>query len=79
VKLNAPRLYRLIGGHVRLYRVELGATQQALARAAGMTRSTVAGIESGRQRLPIHTLYRLAQALRVRPLALLPPEPWGRS
>lgn len=54
-------------------------TQGELARLVGMTRTSISNIESGRQKLQIHTLYDVARALEVSPTALLPtpanPEP----
>jgi len=54
-------------------------TQGELARLVGMTRTSISNIEGGRQKLQIHTLYDVAQALEVPPEALLPtqadPEP----
>ncbi len=50
-------------------------TQQQLADRTGgeLTRSAVANIESGRQRLAIHHLYLIAKGLDLEPAKLLPP------
>ena len=37
-----------------------------------MSRASIANIETGRQRIPLHHLYRLAHALKVDVNALLP-------
>ncbi|MEW5701575.1 MAG: helix-turn-helix transcriptional regulator [Candidatus Zixiibacteriota bacterium] len=49
-------------------------TQQQLADRTGgeLTRSAVANIESGRQRLAVHHLYLIARGLDVDPARLLP-------
>ena len=50
-------------------------TQDQLAELTQgtLSRSGIANIESGRQRLAIHQLYAIAEALGVHPAALLPP------
>lgn len=72
-------LYAELGGLVRARRESAGMTQSELARRVGMTRTSISNIESGRQRLQIHTLYDVARALDIPPEALLPtyadPEP----
>lgn len=49
-------------------------TQEDLAAATGgvLSRSAVANIENGRQRIAVHHLYLLAAALKVLPFELLP-------
>jgi transcriptional regulator with XRE-family HTH domain len=65
-------LYVELGDLVRSQRESTGMTQSELARLVGMTRASISNIESGRQRLQIHTLYDVARVLKVRPEALLP-------
>lgn len=48
-------------------------TQTQLADVAGVLRTTIANIESGRQRVPLHVLYKLATSLDVEARDLLPP------
>jgi transcriptional regulator with XRE-family HTH domain len=38
----------------------------------GLSRASIANIETGRQRIPLHHLYTLARALKVDVYALLP-------
>lgn len=64
------QFYIEIGRRVRLARTAL--TQAQLARRIDLTRPSVANLEAGRQRIPIHTFLRLAHALGVSPTALLP-------
>lgn len=72
-------LYVTLGRLVRAQRESASVTQGELARLVGMTRTSISNIESGRQKLQIHTLYDIARALKVPPEALLPtltdPEP----
>jgi transcriptional regulator with XRE-family HTH domain len=47
-------------------------SQGALGKRIGLSRASVANIESGRQRIPLHHLYRMAEALGVNAHTLLP-------
>ena len=47
-------------------------SQGSLGKRVGLSRASVANIEKGRQRIPLHHLYRLAQALGVNAHTLLP-------
>lgn len=47
-------------------------SQRALADAVNVSRTSIANIESGRHRVQIHVLYKLAAALGVEPHDLLP-------
>lgn len=67
-------LYREIGLRVRKERKELGFSQMELAEEVGLTRTSIVNIETGRQRLPIHVLYSVAEALGVSVTCLLPKE-----
>ncbi|MHC1558192.1 helix-turn-helix domain-containing protein [Actinomycetospora sp. C-140] len=66
--------YRRLGRRVRDARIEAGLSQAALADALQLTRSSVANLEGGRQRIQAHTLVTLAKALAVDPQSLLPEE-----
>src|SRR5215218_6040327 len=65
-------LYVALGGLVRARRERAELTQGELARRVGMTRTSITNIESGRQKVQLHTLYDIADALDVSPGALLP-------
>ena len=69
------RLYRMLGQFIKSARVRQHLTQEELAAQVGLTRTSVNNIEHGRQRIQIHTLYAFADALRMRPAALLPRAP----
>jgi transcriptional regulator with XRE-family HTH domain len=68
----ADRLYRLLGQYIKSARLQRHLTQEELAAYVGLTRTSINNIEHGRQRIQIHTLYALADALQTRPAALLP-------
>lgn len=60
------------GEVVRRQRRQAGLTQEHLATAAELSRTSVVNIERGRQGVSLPTLYRLAAALSCEPSALLP-------
>lgn len=60
-------LYALIGGKLQELRKNQDppVTQQALGLRVGLTRASIAQIEAGRQKPPLHTLYNLFIILGV--------------
>ena len=62
-----PDLSHGIGATLRAMRRAREMTQAEVATIAGVSASTVSEIESGNQNLSIDMLWRLCQALRVRP------------
>lgn len=67
-----------VGERVRLYRKRTRQTQQALADAVGVSRPAIANIESGRQRVPLDLLWRIA-AVTGFPFAQFVPESVARA
>ncbi len=65
-------LYWAVGCAIRKTRVGKGIGQQELADLVSMRRTSIVNIEGGRQRLPISTLYDIADALGVQATTLLP-------
>ena len=65
-------LYAAVGSRVRRARVDAGMTQVQLADVLGISRSSVANLESGRQRISVWRLASLAQALGCSRHDLLP-------
>jgi transcriptional regulator with XRE-family HTH domain len=63
--------YRGFGEKVRHARGR-GLTQEELAARVKLSRTSIANIEAGRQRVPLHMIYTFAQALSVAPESLLP-------
>jgi transcriptional regulator with XRE-family HTH domain len=71
-------LYLELGRRVRQQRKTVGperVSQEDLAAACGMNRATIAAIESGRQSVALHQIFRIAAALSVDPSSLIPPAP----
>ncbi|BCB85743.1 helix-turn-helix domain-containing protein [Phytohabitans suffuscus] len=64
------RFYADIGRRIRDARVDSGATQAQLAARVAMTRSSIANIEAGRQRVPVHVLALISEVLKVELVAL---------
>lgn len=64
--------YREFGQRVKNSRVNRGLTQADLATQLGLTRSSVANLESGRQRIQVHLLPVISKALEVGVAELLP-------
>jgi transcriptional regulator with XRE-family HTH domain len=67
-------LYQEIGDRVRHARQNRRYTQEALAKAAGIGRTTMVNMEQHGQRISLHILYVLAYLLDVSIYDLLPPE-----
>ena len=63
--LEDARLYEVIGRRLRdaRERKRPRVTQEDLARAIGLERTSISNIESGKQRAPLHILYRIAALL----------------
>lgn len=71
-------VYKTIGAIIRGRRRRLEWPQQILAARLGMSRATLANIETGRQRVLVHQLYSFAEALQLKPSDLLPPATDGQ-
>lgn len=72
--------YVEVGRRVRLARERAGLTQDALAGRVSLSRTSVTNIEKGRQKVLLHTLCNLADALGVTPDVLMPElEPEART
>jgi transcriptional regulator with XRE-family HTH domain len=72
VRVDEDKLYRTVGERLRRIRLGLEVTQAGLAEAAGVMRTSVVNLEAGRQRPPLHVLYRLCGALGVEVNDVLP-------
>jgi transcriptional regulator with XRE-family HTH domain len=71
-KSVTSKIYGFLGQLVRLRREALQITQNDLARRVGVARTSISNIEKGRQRIPVHVLFALADALGVEMASLLP-------
>src|SRR5580698_7112740 len=71
-RMKPEPVYKTIGAIVRGQRRKLELSQDKLAGRLGISRATLASIETGRQRMLVHQLYAFAEALGLRPGDLLP-------
>lgn len=69
---NDP-VYLKIGRIIQARRKALGMKQEELAQKLGISRGGLANIETGRQNMLVHQLYRFAASLECAPQELLPP------
>lgn len=65
-------LYRIIGERLKQLRLEAHVTQAQLAEVVGVLRTSVTNIEAGRQKPPLHLLYRMCVAFDVEVSSILP-------
>lgn len=74
VSVTPHPLYVEIGKRIKARRKALeNLKQEALAKQLGISRGSLANIETGRQKILVHQLYRYAAVLGLQPLDLLPP------
>lgn len=64
-EVNVEPIYAAVGDRVKAARMEAGWTQQDLCGQIGLSRTSIANIELGRQRLLLHQVFLLADALSV--------------
>jgi transcriptional regulator with XRE-family HTH domain len=72
-------VYDAFGATLRRMRRAAGVTQEQLAGRLQLNRTTVVNIEKGRQRVALHQIYDIADALGCEPAQLLPVAPIGDS
>ena len=58
------------GSAVKSRRKELGISQEELAERAGLHRTYVCDVERGARNLSLHSIVRIAAALKIAPAAL---------
>jgi transcriptional regulator with XRE-family HTH domain len=66
------RLYRGVGDLVQAARAKAGLSQAELGDRIGFTRSSIANLEAGRQRIRLHILALIADALHIETAELIP-------
>jgi len=71
--MNEEELYRAVGMAISQRRRELKLTQDEVASKVGLSRASLANIETGRQKILLHYLYRLTSALELPGVELLLP------
>jgi transcriptional regulator with XRE-family HTH domain len=64
-------VYLLFGARIQHVREILGMTQEELAKKVGLTRTSVANIEGGKQRVLLHDVDIFAKALGLNPKNIL--------
>src|SRR5574341_149730 len=75
VRVSADSLYLLLGRRIAEARSKRSGgawSQGQLAKACHLTRGSIANIEIGRQRAPLHTIWQIGAALGIEPRLLLP-------
>ena len=71
--MNPPPVYAIIGESIRTRRRQLKWTQERLAKQLGISRASLANIETGRQQILAHQIYNFAEQLELDITDLLPP------
>ena len=71
--MKQDALYAHIGTLIKARRKHTKLTQETLSARIGISRASLANIETGRQTLLVHQLYALATVLELSPADLLPP------
>lgn len=69
--MTVEPIYRQIGAKVESIRNVLGITQADLAKRAGLQRASIANLETGRQRCPLHVIENIARGLGTTPKQLM--------
>lgn len=70
--MDSERLRKIVGERIKNRRNKLGMKQKQLAARMGVSRATLANIETGRQNMLLHHLYRYAEELDLDVRDLLP-------
>lgn len=71
-KTIARELYSAVGKKIRSHRTDKGFSQEQIAEAVHLTRTSIVNIEKGRQRTPLHLLFAIARFLHIEPTSLIP-------
>jgi transcriptional regulator with XRE-family HTH domain len=66
------RFYLELGARVRRAREDASLSQEDLAKSIGVSRSSIANIETGRQPIYVEALVRVAEVLKTPILKLIP-------
>ena len=70
--MPSETFYAIVGSTISHVRQERRFTQEKLAKAVNLDRTSISNIEQGRQKMLLHSLYEIANALGVEPFDLLP-------
>lgn len=72
--MNEYAIYSALGEAVAIRRKAMRLTQAQVAAKVGMSRASVANIESGRQKVLLHQVYLFAEALKLPSIMSLVPK-----
>jgi transcriptional regulator with XRE-family HTH domain len=75
--MSDKEFYRGLGRAVADRRDKLGLTQEQVAAQLGLSRASLANLENGRQRIMVHQLFALANALKLNSILDLVPAKWA--
>jgi transcriptional regulator with XRE-family HTH domain len=70
--VNPQSIYEHIGMVIRTRRKALGMTQETLAAKLDISRGSLANIETGRQNVLVHQIYKFGLVLNLEPTDFLP-------
>ena len=70
--MNEIAFYTELGKNIKRLRISRGQRQQDLAGLLGLARTTITAIENGTQKIPIHLLLQITDALETEINAILP-------
>lgn len=70
--MSVDPIYRHIGAIIKTRRKVLKMKQEDLAGQLGISRGSLANVETGRQSVLVHQLYKFADVLKLSPYDLLP-------
>lgn len=76
--LEGKDFYRELGKQIAVKRRSLNKTQEELAKAVGISRTSITNIEKGGQRILAHTVFEIARELGTDLSVLLPSTPVTR-
>lgn len=69
---NKKQVSEAVGNEIRKKREEAGISQEQLSADAGLYRTYVGHVEVGRYTPSVFTLYKIAQALKIKVKDLIP-------
>lgn len=72
-QMNDMDVYKLIGSRAASRRKDLNLSQAEVAKQIGLSRASLANLETGRQKILLHHAYKLAAALEMRSILDLIP------
>ena len=70
--MTRSKIYRDIGRCIQQHRLQRGLSQETLAIKAGLHRTYLSSIERGQKRATLDTLIRVANALNLQLIDLIP-------